>query len=192
MTRSIPSVLAALALCGSVSMGVASAAEEDPVADWVRQTWFEGVPHDEARALDQAACDRLAELLADPAEAAHHRKAIEALGIAGRPGAFEAIAAHASAGDDRGARRTRRAVAHAMGRLAGHDDRALAWLLAHSDPRRRAIGPPADRGVLTGLALSGRSEAVSRLEAAARGEGASGRHAREALVLHGTVAGDGR
>ena len=107
--------LASTLLAALVAAAPALAAEGDDAAEWVRQVWFEGVPLDEARALSRPDCNRLIAMLADPAEALHHGKVIEALGASGRGGAFEAIRAHYAATDDAAprTRRTRAATPHA-------------------------------------------------------------------------------
>lgn len=195
----------------------ASAATGDPVADaedLVRGVYYEGLPYEQARALDDRGVARLADMLSDPAEAPHHGNVVLALGMSGHPRAFEILAAYARrepAGEvDRDTFRARSGLAPAMGHLAQDDPRALRWLLDRARARR---GDPGwsfrhQRGTrlatlleeqqLTGLALSGAPQARRPLEDArerARGGDASAlrlrRHADGALALHDRIARDG-
>ncbi len=172
----------------------------------VRAVWYEGLPFAEAVSVGPDGAAALAELLADPTESAVHANALLALGISGRPGAYEAIAAWARQprrGElERGAFRAWQALPHALGHLARHDSRALdllaeqlagpavAWRFRHFDaPRLRRM---ARRGAASGLAGSGLPRARALLAGARHAGGADWRsHVDEALALHARVARHG-
>jgi hypothetical protein len=132
--------------------------------DLVRQTYFEGLPAEAARDLDDAAVARLAEMLADP------------IGEV-----------------DRATFRARTQVLFALGHLARRDGRALRWLLdaqtRPADPpswtfrhhRGASLRTLLDEQLLTALALS-RSPAAARhideLIAETRGSDAASRRRR--------------
>jgi len=179
-----------------------------------RRVYYEGVPYAAARALGDADAALLARMLRDPAEREWWPNIVVMLGIAGRPGAFEALVAAAEAGSsgeiDRPAYKLQTSIPLAMGHLARSDPRALAWL----EERAREGGDPgwsfrSMRGerlvdqlrglAVVGLGLSGRPEARSALEAIA-GEGKAARgvagsllaaQAEEALRLHARIAAEG-
>jgi hypothetical protein len=166
--------------------GIASAAAADPAAEaqaaerLVRQTYYEGLPYEDARAVTGAGAARLAAMLLDPAERAHAANIVLALGIAARPGAYEVlvdVAARGSSGEvDRTEARLRTALPIAMGHLARSDDRAYAWLVARVDDTSgdpgwssgSLVGPrlaaQLRRRAIAGLALSGRPEADAILQ----------------------------
>ncbi len=117
--------------------GLAVAAAGQPLdageaEELVRLTWYEGLPAAEARRIGPEGAERLAEMLADAAEAAHHGKILVALGHCGAPGAFEAIDAWAAVPRtgqvDRATFRAWQALPHALGYLADRDPRALGRL----------------------------------------------------------------
>ena len=172
--------------------------------------YFEGVPFEEASDLSDGDVARLIELLGDPAKIREHPNILVALGMAGSPAAFDAIADYAqqsSSGElDRLEFRARRSIAHGMGHLARVDGRALAWLIqvatdANTEPQQsfRRRGP--DRvarlmreGAITGLALSGRPAAARVLAEIIAKPGADPgivEHGNEALQLHGRMAREG-
>lgn len=180
-----------------------------------RRVYYEGVPYAAARALSDADAARLAAMLVDPREREWWPNIVVMLGIAGREGAYPALAAAASAGSsgevDRPAYKLQTAIPLAMGHLARSDPRALAWL---EDRVRNGGGEPgfsframraerlADqlrRLAVMGLGLSGRPEARPLLEAIA-GEGRAARgvagsplasQADEALRLLARIAAEG-
>ncbi len=175
----------------------------------VRTVYYEGLPGDAARALDDGGIARLGAMLADPLEAPYHGNIVDALGWSGHPQAFailERYAASSPAGEvDRDTFRARSRLPQAMGRLARTDARALAWLLAEAS-RDRAPGWSfrQQRGarlrtllqeqVLTGLALSGAPAARAAIEAqlAAPGQDLAAQRRRSfaeyARDLHARVA----
>lgn len=185
-----------LALAGAA---LSSAADEDERARaeaLVRLQYYEGVPYAEARALGAAGAERLAELLADPAEREHHPNAVVALGISGQPAAFPALRAFARRelhGEvSSAAYRARLALPIGMGHLARHDRRALDYLLAEvaagDSPRepgwsyRHLRGPRLAallrRTAVTGLAVSGLPEAEAAIDAMIAAEQKAGPHPR--------------
>jgi hypothetical protein len=204
--------LALSLVCGSLP------AHGDSVSDaeeLVVAVYYEGLPYDDARALDDAGVARLAEMLADPGESTHHGNIVLALGMSGGSGAFEALTGFASSpvtGEvDRAEFRARTQLGRAMGYLCHDDPRALAWLLRRAGRERTAPGwsfrqHRGDRlaslledQVLVGLAMSGTPSARTALERARAVGGdddaASQRRRRtvdEGLRLHTRVARDGR
>jgi hypothetical protein len=196
--------------------GARASADVDAAEALARTTYHEGMPYGEARKLTDAGAARLAEMLDDPAEAQHHAQIAELLGMSGRAGAYEAIgraAAAAPSGEvDRATLRTRVAVLAALGHLARSDDRALADLVAaaagdgrtptwgHGRLRGPRLAALLRRSALSGLALSGRTQAAEVLQhllidarraRAAPGTSDLARHLEEALRLHGRVASEG-
>ena len=188
-----------LAAATATAPGVVTATAESVswAEDLVRQTYFEGLPSEAARDLDDAAVARLAEMLADPAEAPFHGNIAIALGYSGRPAAYTALTEFAASpviGEvDRATFRARTQVLLALGHLARRDGRALRWLL---DAQTRPAEPPSwtfrhhrgaslrtllDEQLLTALALS-RSPAAARhideLIAETRGSDAASRRRR--------------
>jgi hypothetical protein len=171
-------VIAVVAAAVSVS---ADPAEEARAAEsLVRQTYYEGLPYQDARAITDAGAAQLAAMLHDPAERAHAINIVLALGIAARPGAFEAIAGVAESGSsgevDRAEYQLRTAIPVAMGHLARSDDRAFAWLVARVDDGSAEPGWSSGtragprlaeqlrRRAIAGLALSGRPDADAILQ----------------------------
>jgi len=148
----------------------------------VRQVYYEGLPLDEARRIGPAGADRLAHMLADPAEAPHHANIVMALATSGQPGAFDALQAWARqprVGEvDRATFRAWRALPHALGQLADADSRAIdrlaveldggteTWTFRHYDAAR--LARLRRRAAATSLAMTGRPEAVSHLRRARR------------------------
>jgi len=192
--------VSAAALC-LVGMTAAAISEEEAARAQALGliVYHEGFPPEYADQITAAGATRLAELLADPAHTRYHATLIEALGLSGQPGAFEALADYAAAetGDavGPGIFRAHKALPVAMGQLARDDDRALAWLLesvTKPGPAEFRAGPQ-DRGrvgerlrqqALYGLGLSGRAEALPALRSAAAGDARAARAARDALDLH--------
>jgi hypothetical protein len=154
----------------------------------VRGVWFEGLPLDQAAELGPADGELLAELLADPAESAHHTNIVMALGACSCGPAFEALELLAAlpVGNDanhdtRSAQATRLALRQAMGLLARSDARALAWLELRAGLPAPGPGDRAGRrrraALLQGLALSRSPRATAllgELEAAAHARGDAG------------------
>jgi hypothetical protein len=186
-------VLAAL-IAAPVAVAASAASpddEADAAAHLVRQTYYEGLPIDAARAIGPVGAARLVEMLHDPAERAHAANIAIALGVAAQPGAYEALAGALDAGAsgevDRPLFRLLDTVPLAMGYLARRDDRALAWLeerassrgadpgWSHGPFRGQALVDQERRRAIAGLGLSGRSEAIAVLDAiAAAGAEAAG------------------
>jgi hypothetical protein len=149
----------------------------------VRAQYVEGLPYAEARNLALAGIERLAEMLADPAEAEHHENIVMALGISGAPEAYPALVEfqdkEVEGEVDAAVYRARRAVPLAMGHLARTDPRALQFLLEaaprqgpESAPRWRylylreqRLAGILRRAAITGVAMSGQPEAVAALRA---------------------------
>lgn len=174
--------LLACVTCLGLSPAVASAqtlgVEETEAL--VRAQWFEGLPEAEARRVGPEGTARLIELLADPSERQHHANALVVLGLAGGPGAFEAIAGWADAprsGEvDRATFSAWQALPFALGHLAKSDPRALARLETHLDStptwhfrqhRSARLHELGRRGAATSLALTGLPEARAVLDRAA-------------------------
>jgi hypothetical protein len=175
-----------------VPAGLSAQTDPPAVAELIERTWFEGLPIAEAAQLDEADGLWLATQLADPDAAAHHGNIAMALGACACGPAFEALEAFASDGDGPGTppTKSRRALPQAMGLLARHDPRALAWL----QTRAQAPPPEPDKReprrlyalVLQGLGQSGAPAAGTQLaqieaRAAASGDAATARWARQAL-----------
>ena len=170
----LASVMVAVQLAGPVSADSAADAEES-----VRELYYEGFPAELATGLDDAAIERLAELLDDPAEASHHGNIVLALGLSGHPDAYPALSVFAAAplrGEvDRATFRARTQLRTAFGQLARVDPRALRWLLEDHEAdapttwhfrhhRDEALRVLLDELALTGLALSGAPAAATRLD----------------------------
>ena len=213
--RRIAAILIAILIASPLAVSAGARASDDVEAAeaLARTTYFEGVPYAEARKLTDAGAARLAEMLEDPAEARHHAQIAEVLGMSGRAGAYEAIARAAAArpaGEvDRATLRTRVAILAALGHLARSDDRALADLAAaamgdgpapawrHGRLRGPRLAALLRRSALSGLALSGRTEAAEILQQLLIGaRGGAGdpdlvRQLEAALQLHGRVKRDG-
>jgi hypothetical protein len=212
----------ALAFPASASLD-AEEAEALAMADW-----FEGVPDDRISRLTPAAVARLEAMLSDPAQSLRHAAIIELLGRAGGPGVYEILAALDPAppeGEVEGevgeevegsVYRARLAVPLALGYLAREDDRALQRLLSKAESRRSArwryrqldedrLAELMQMQALTGLAVSGRGDALQTLQrlsqkpdAPARGSQARRsddrirEHAREMTRLHAEMRVRGR
>jgi hypothetical protein len=172
----------------------------------VRTHWFEGVPYEQARALDLEGVRRVIELLEDPAEAEYHSNAVMALGMSGSPEAFAALARFA-AREPRGevalsVYRARNALPFALGHLARSDRRALAllerqlaqrgdpgWSYRHlSGERLRSV---LERSAISALGLSGVPEAEPLLEGAARRNPKLAERVERARALRERVAREG-
>jgi hypothetical protein len=199
------SALAAVLLGTALALVPATTAQADPSLDaaeaLARDTFYEGVPAEDVRALDAAGIERLVEMLGDPAEAPHHAQILEVLGISGRPEVYAAVAAAAAeepTGEiDRAGLRKRVAVLVALGHLAREDDRALADLEAavlvgtartprfsHGPLRGKRLAGLLRRSAVNALANSGRTEAratLQQLENAAADDPEFERHLRSAL-----------
>lgn len=169
-----------------MAIAAAGAAAADPVAEaqaaerLVRQTYYEGLPFEDARAVTDAGAVRLAAMLLDPAERAHATNIVLALGIAARPGAYEALADVAERGSsgevDRAESQLRTSLPIAMGHLARSDERAYAWLVARVDDTSddpgwssgslagSRLAAQLRRHAIAGLALSGRPDADAILQ----------------------------
>ncbi len=161
----------------------AQLAEEGFAEELVRAQHVEGLPYAEARELTAAGIERLVEMLRDPAEAEHHDNIVMALGISGDPQAYPALTQfHDDSPEgkiDSAAYRARRALPLAMGHLARSDSRAFQFLLDAVHARaitsvpewsyRHLAGERLEgilrRAATTGLAISGRPEAVAVLRA---------------------------
>lgn len=178
-------------LCGPAAADPAATPAADGAREaekLVREVYYEGLPPERARDLDDAGVARLAALLDEPAESAHHANALLALGMSGHPDAFGVLASYARrpiAGEvDRDTFRAHTRLYRAMGHLAREDPRALAWLLSRSQRPSAApdwhfrhqagarLATLLDEQILGALALSGSDEAEARLrraEAEARG-----------------------
>lgn len=216
--RRTTALLVALLIASPLAFpaGARASADVGAAEALARTTYFEGVPYAAARKLTDAGAARLIEMLDDPSEARHHAQIAEVLGMSGRAGAYEAIARAAAApptGEvDSATLRTRVAVLAALGHLARSDDRALADLVAaatedvppptwsHGRLRGPRLAALLRRSALSGLALSGRTQAAEVLQhllTHARGTRAGGgapdlaRHLEAALKLHGRVASEG-
>ncbi|MCP4002848.1 MAG: hypothetical protein GY725_01505 [bacterium] len=166
-------LLLALALSPDLQAGPP---EEIAAAEYlVKQTWIEGLPYDQARALSDAGIARLAEILADPGELQWHANAITALGMSGHRDAFEALGVFAnrthSREVDRDTYRALNALPFAMGHLARVEPRALArleaaladselptWQYKHLSGSR--LRDQIQTSCITGLGLAGRADLV--------------------------------
>ncbi len=187
----------------------ARAATAEEVATFVATPFYEGVPRDVALSLGGEACPELLAWLGDPEAGAKRGNAIEAIGLIGCAGGYEALAAYAaSAGPgevDRATFRALRATSSAMGHLASTDDRALAWLLARTGgPGARSASPAwhfrhhqgarlardERRRALGALATSGRPEAAARLTELTADPSVAA-EASEGLALMRAVAREG-
>jgi len=202
-------VLAACLACAWLLAGAAvadSGLDAERALSLARAQWFEGIPDAEIAPLSADAVAALADLLADPDEAATHANAVDLLGRGGGPGAFEALADFAAdepEGEVDGAvYRARLALPFALGYLARDDDRALAllaqavasrsargWHYRHIDGARMAR--LLRTNAVTGLALSGRDASAPILAEIARGDDDALRaHAAEMQALHAWIRGE--
>jgi hypothetical protein len=184
----------------------------------VRPVYIDSFPVERARALDAEGVAALARLLRNPAEANAHCNAVTALGWSGRAEAAQALIEYAAAAPSGEIERARYCaltrVPLALGHLARGDDGALAWLLAEAargahDPGWRHGRQQGERLALwldeqmrTGLALSGRAEAIpwlrdappktpSALRAAGVLSARRERHLEALRALHERIARDG-
>jgi hypothetical protein len=199
--------LAAVLLGWALTLAAVTTAQANPSVEaaeaLARNTFYEGVPAEDARALESAGIERLIEMLGDPDEAPHHAQILEVLGMTGRRGVYAAVSAAAAeepTGEvDRDERRKRVAVLVALGHLARRDDRALADLQAAAQaesaatpsPRHAArrgayarLGSLMRRSAVSALANSGRAEAhatLRRLAAKASDDPEFERHLRSAI-----------
>lgn len=98
----------------------------------VRAVYYEGLPLEEAERIGPEGCERLVEMLADPAEQLSHAQIMLAIGVCGPPGGLEALRdweeAPREGRIDRATFRAWQLLPHALGRLAEHDPRAIARL----------------------------------------------------------------
>jgi hypothetical protein len=147
----------------------------------VRARYYEGVPYAAARAVDAEGARHLEALLVDPDARAIRAQIALVLGVAAQPGAFEALAAAAERGAsgevDRASHALALALPLAMGHLARSDARAYGWLRdralgaggdpgwSHGAHAGRALGDELRRAAVSGLATSGRPEALADLQA---------------------------
>ena len=161
----------------------AQLAEVEFAEELTRADYVEGLPYARARQLTPAGVEILTEMLADPAEAEHHDNIVMALGISGDPQAYLALSQfHDDSPEgeiDSATYRARRALPLAMGHLARSDPRAFQFLLDAVHARavtsvpewsyRHLAGERLEgilrRAAITGLAISGRPEAVAVLRA---------------------------
>ncbi len=161
----------------------AQLAEVEFAEELVRSQYIEGLPYADARELTPAGVERLVEMLRDAAEGEHHENIVMALGISGAPQAYPALVAfqdkEVEGEVDAAEYRARRAVPLAMGHLTRSDPRALEFLLEaarrqepESAPRWRylylrdqKLAGILRRAAITGVAMSGRPEAVAALRA---------------------------
>jgi hypothetical protein len=161
----------------------AQLAQVEFAEELARADYVEGLPYARARQLTPAGVEILTEMLADPAEAEHHDNIVMALGISGDPQAYPALTQFYDdppEGElDSAAYRARRALPLAMGHLARSDPRAFQFLLDAVHARavisvpewsyRHLAGERLEgifrRAAITGLAISGRPEAVAVLRA---------------------------
>jgi hypothetical protein len=214
--------LALAAFCAPWSSAAAAdlGGEVEAAENLVRSRYYEGLPYDRARELTAVGTLRLIEMLRDPAEAEHHARIVMALGIGGQVGAYEALEAFASrppTGEVEGhVYAAHASIALAMDHLAQRDDRAVAFLAAAAIYEDRGVpewsyrhfsgarlAAALRRDAITGLAISGRPEALplvlefersSARRAAAAGAPVDAKladHVRHALALHERVARDG-
>jgi hypothetical protein len=116
------------------SVAVGADAEQESVEALVRTRYHEGLPFESAQFLSSAQVERLAQMLADPAEREHHANALLALGMSGRSEAYAPLAEYAAvvlAGPvDAGAYHAQLALRTALGHLAASDRRARRDLIA--------------------------------------------------------------
>lgn len=169
-----------LALPGQAGAQMLSVEETESL---VRAVYFEGLPEQAAAAIGPEGCERLVEMLADPAERSSHGQIMVAIGICGPPGGFEAIRDWAgverSGEIDRDTFRAWQALPFALGHLARHDARALArleqdlnaaeapsWSFRHH--RGARLVSQRRRAAASGLAMTGLPEAADALERAGR------------------------
>jgi len=191
----------------------ATNASERYAEELVRAIYFEGIPHGKAAALDSAGAARLAGMLSEPGEKPHHAKILIALGMSQQPGSFETLVAfsqNAKSGEmDRSEFQAWRVLPTAMGHLARHDERALAWLAQqvqnpeppHQTYRQHDLPELRHRASIHGLAVSGTDEARlllralrdQRLARSVRRAASTpaDRRIQAALALHDRVAREG-
>jgi len=203
--------LLAIPLAGHAQPGNVEYAEQ-----LVRARYYEGLPYEKARELKLAGVERLSEMLRDSDEAQHHENIVMALGISGFPQAYAALVdfhGQEPEGELNAAEyRARRAIPLAMGHLARSDPRAFRFVLEaarEEDPesaphwtyrhlRDERLAGVLRRAAITGVAMSGRPEAVAALretEESARGDPRATAelrtHIGEAHRLHQRVSSEG-
>jgi hypothetical protein len=192
---------AAYVLLAALSAGAEAPLDATAAEDLVRETYYEGLPLELAARIDASGAQRIASMLGDPTERAHHANILVALAECGQPGAYESIVAWTllpRTGEvDRAAFRAWQALPHALGQLARHDARALETLESLLD-----AGPPAwhfrafdsvriarltRRGAASGLANAGTPEAGVLLrgaEASLHADASFREHLQEARKRH--------
>lgn len=175
----------------------------------VRQIYFEGYPSADGTTLTPQAVSRLAEMLVDPAEQEYWANIVLALGASGNPAALAPLADFAASepsgevsGDLYAARVSLRV---ALGRLAHDHPPAMELLasLARDQRSQRAwhfqtlrgakLSRALQRSAITGLAVSGRPEAVAvfdELHASGQGSELSS-HIEASRPLHARSAQSG-
>lgn len=145
--------------------------ERPPVAEFVRQIYFEGLPLDQAAGYGEEDVDVLLAMLNDPAEVLYHENIALTLGMIGSERAVEPLIAYiasgpsdgvvpATADDEVTARRAykgRVGAVMALGYIVNlaDSDRALAYLIESTTPavwdQRGMSGLPAEAAPETGL-----------------------------------------
>ena len=169
-----------LSLCAGTAVWAAEASIDVLRAERLVQVrYHEGVPFEEAHALSAVGVSRLIEMLPDPEYTQHRSNIVLALGMSGRPGAYEALERYASQDPHEPVTATeyqaRMNVPPAMGHLARQDDRALRYLLwsvreypqptrwtyQHLDGER--LARLLRRAAVSGLGISGRPDASREL-----------------------------
>ncbi len=161
-----------------------TAAQEMTIQDFVHQTYFEGIPYEEANAYDASVADTLMAMLADSTEAPYWANIAVTLCIIGDPNYVDPLldfikADEGTLSDD--VYRAKSSAVMALGYLINKtgDEKALNYLIESMDPSAWAqrevqyVGPfqanTAARDVnlstmaMLGLALSGRPEAMAAL-----------------------------
>ena len=168
MTRARSCVLLALLLLALASPGRAEAPDVASAADaLVEAVYYEGLPYARARALGPQGLARLRELLADETRSDVHANTLLAIGMAAGPGAYEALVSWAATSGDgsHAERRAERALPMAMGHLARHDARAVAWLASEADEARARGHGEHHARLATALGIAGTAEADAVLAA---------------------------
>ncbi|MEM7411088.1 MAG: hypothetical protein AAF430_12700 [Myxococcota bacterium] len=140
-------------------------------AEWlVRTPFYEGFPAEAVAALRPDDTAQLTALLDDPDELETHAAALEVLGMAGHPGAYEAISAYAAQlgpGElEPAAFRACLAVPIALGHLAAEDPRALRDLSKMArqpavEAHYRHLARPALERLIAEMAIAGLGQSRS-------------------------------
>ena len=174
----------------------------------VRARYYEGMPFDTPKALDQSGIQRLAEMIEDPREQAHRSNIVMALGLSNHPDAFKVLRAYSERTPkgriQSSERNARLALPIALGHLSRTDSRAYKMLeqqvmaskpVGWHDKRFNAdrLSEMLHRTRIQAIGISGASEGADLLRVMIKNTDDPGRKniMREALDLSNRVQTSG-